>query len=164
MNGELLTGTARFVFVNIINNYTGKNGRVRMWRGGLRSSLSVAAPFVWRCLNSRTITPFPHPPHRTGHADFPHPALGQGSMPLHTEGHAQLPDPHTGLCFPGVHQSSVQHITANVTTWARIGFPNRNPGSSFASACGAFRSACTHYRSFLGLPQSPVRCHFQYPS
>jgi len=42
-----------------------------MWRGGLRCSLSVAAPFVWRCLNSRTITPFPHPPHRTGHADFP---------------------------------------------------------------------------------------------
>ena len=30
-----------------------------MWRDGLRSSLSVAAPFVWRCLNSRTITPFP---------------------------------------------------------------------------------------------------------
>jgi len=33
-----------------------------MWRGGLRYSLSVAAPFVWRCLNSRTISPFPHPP------------------------------------------------------------------------------------------------------
>ena len=24
-----------------------------MWRGGLRFSLSVTAPFVWRCLNSR---------------------------------------------------------------------------------------------------------------
>src|SRR5208282_3176887 len=24
-------------------------------------------------------TPFPHPAHRTGQADFPHPALGQGS-------------------------------------------------------------------------------------
>ena len=23
-------------------------------------------------------TPFPHPAHRTGQADFPHPALGQG--------------------------------------------------------------------------------------
>ena len=46
-------------------------GRVKMWRGGLRFSLSVAAPFVWRCLNSCTITPFPHPPHRTGQADFP---------------------------------------------------------------------------------------------
>ena len=29
-----------------------------MWRGGLRCSLSVAASFVWRCLNSETITPF----------------------------------------------------------------------------------------------------------
>ena len=27
-------------------------GRVEMWRGGLRYSLAVAAPFVWRCLNS----------------------------------------------------------------------------------------------------------------
>ena len=61
-----------------------------MWRGGLRCSLSVAAPFVWRCLNSFTITPFPHPPHRTGHADFPHPALGQDIMPLHTKGHTQF--------------------------------------------------------------------------
>src|ERR1700730_346097 len=25
-------------------------GRVGMWRGGLRSTMSVAAPFVWRCL------------------------------------------------------------------------------------------------------------------
>ncbi len=43
----------------------------------LGSTLSVAAPFVWRCPSSRSITPFPHPAHRTGHADFPHPALGQ---------------------------------------------------------------------------------------
>jgi hypothetical protein len=39
--------------------------------------MSVAAPFVWRCLSSSTIAPFPHPAHRTGQADFPHPALGQ---------------------------------------------------------------------------------------
>ena len=36
--------------------------RVEMWRGGLRFGLSVAASFVWRCLTSRPITPFPHPP------------------------------------------------------------------------------------------------------
>ncbi len=54
-------------------------GRVRMWRGGLRYSLSVTAPFVWRCLISRTVTPFPHPPHRTGRALLTHPALGQDS-------------------------------------------------------------------------------------
>ena len=26
-------------------------GRVGMWRGGVRSTMSVAAPFVWRCLS-----------------------------------------------------------------------------------------------------------------
>ena len=59
-------------------------GRVEMWRGGLRFCLSVAAPFVWRCLNSLTITPFPHPAHQTGHADFPHPAFGQNITPSPT--------------------------------------------------------------------------------
>src|SRR6266853_2900899 len=48
-----------------------------MWRGGGRWNISVAAPFVWRCLNGSTIAPFPHPAHRTRQADFPHPALGQ---------------------------------------------------------------------------------------
>src|SRR5260370_32691322 len=28
------------------------------------------------------LTPFPHPAHRTGRADFPHPALGQDLTPL----------------------------------------------------------------------------------
>ena len=48
-----------------------------MWRGGCRSNISVSASFVWRCLSGATMTPFPHPSHRTGHEDFPHPALGQ---------------------------------------------------------------------------------------
>ena len=43
-------------------------GRVEMWRGGSRFSISVAAPFVWRCLTSLAIAPFPHPAHRTGQA------------------------------------------------------------------------------------------------
>src|SRR6202165_3650213 len=43
----------------------------------LGSSISVAAPFVRRCLTSSTMSPFSHPVHRTGQADFPHPALGQ---------------------------------------------------------------------------------------
>jgi len=55
-------------------------GRVEMWRGGDRFGLSVAAPFVWRCPSTRAVAPFPHPAHRTGQADFPHPALGQDSM------------------------------------------------------------------------------------
>ena len=52
-----------------------------MWRGGRRFSLSVAASFVWRCPSNCTVTPFPHPAHRTGLADLPHPALGQDLTP-----------------------------------------------------------------------------------
>ena len=42
-----------------------------MWRGGCRSNISVAAPFVWRCLTGSALAPFPHPAHRTWRADFP---------------------------------------------------------------------------------------------
>jgi hypothetical protein len=77
-------------------------GRVRVWRGGLRFGLSVSAPFVWRCLTSRTITPFPHPPHRTGHAELPHPALGQDTH-LRTRKVRHRPTDHrTGPCYPSV--------------------------------------------------------------
>jgi len=40
-------------------------GRVGMWRGGFRLNRSVAASFVWRCLNGSAVTPFPHSAHRT---------------------------------------------------------------------------------------------------
>src|ERR1700687_2271783 len=53
-----------------------------MWRGGCRLNMSVAASFDWRCLSGSTMAPFPHPAHRTGQADFPHPALGQDFTPL----------------------------------------------------------------------------------
>jgi hypothetical protein len=46
-----------------------------------------AAPFVWRCLRSSPMAPFPHPAHRTGRADFRHPALGQDITPSPTAGH-----------------------------------------------------------------------------
>ena len=49
----------------------------RCGAAALRSNISVSASFVWRCLSVSTMTSFPHPAHRTGHADFPHPALGQ---------------------------------------------------------------------------------------
>ncbi len=74
---------------NICEGYRGTIGRVGMWRGGDRIGLSVSASLVWRCLNSRAITPFPHPAHRTGRADFPHPALGQDFTPSPTARHAQ---------------------------------------------------------------------------
>ena len=63
--------------------------RVEMWRGGCRSNISVSASFVWRCLSGATMTPFPHPSHRTGHEDFPHPALGQDFTPSPTARRAQ---------------------------------------------------------------------------
>jgi hypothetical protein len=56
-------------------------GRVEVWRGDVRLSMSVSAPFVWRCLSGSTMAPFPHPAHRTGRADFLHPALGQDLTP-----------------------------------------------------------------------------------
>jgi hypothetical protein len=48
-----------------------------------------SAPFVWRCLTGSDVAPFPHPAHRTGHADRPHPALGQDLTPSPTTGRAQ---------------------------------------------------------------------------
>src|SRR3954464_12915388 len=63
--------------------------RVEMWRGGGRLGISVSAPFVWRCLTGATLAPFPHPAHRTGQADLPHPALGQDVTPSPTTGRAQ---------------------------------------------------------------------------
>src|SRR3990167_2138586 len=75
-----------------------------MWHGDVRRRLSVAASFVWRCLNSVTMVPFPHPAHRTEHADLLHSALGQDFMPLPTAGgvHASEGTPAliagTGIC------------------------------------------------------------------
>src|SRR6476659_6729818 len=63
--------------------------RVEVWRGDVRLSMSVAALFVWRCLNGSAVAPFPHPAHRTGQADLPHPALGQDVTPSPTTGRAQ---------------------------------------------------------------------------
>ena len=45
-------------------NPTAGVGRVGVWRGGFRLSMSVSAPFVWRCLSGSAVAPFPHPPHR----------------------------------------------------------------------------------------------------
>src|SRR5208282_2767110 len=59
-------------------------GRVGVWRGGVRLGISVPAPFVWRCLSGSAVAPFPHPSHRTGRADCPHPALGQDVTPSST--------------------------------------------------------------------------------
>ena len=118
-------------------------GRVGMWRGGGRIGLSVSAPFVWRCLNSRALTPFPHPAHRTGRALLTHPALGQDITPSHTEGHEQPSDQPPGPWYPSVLRSTRLLVTATATTWGDSCSLDQRPGSPFASACGAFRSSHT---------------------
>src|SRR4029453_16379312 len=60
--------------------------RVEIRRGGSRFGLSVAAPFVWRCPSNLAVAPFPHPAHRTGRADRPHPPPGHDFTPSHTPG------------------------------------------------------------------------------
>jgi|WetSurMetagenome_2_1015567.scaffolds.fasta_scaffold295221_1 hypothetical protein len=59
-------------------------GRVGSGAVAVGLACLLSAPFVWRCPSSLTITPFPHPSHRTGHADFPHPALGLDITPSPT--------------------------------------------------------------------------------
>ena len=59
--------------VTQIGHYLWSRDVARWFRYGL----SVAGPFVSRCLTSLTMLPFPHPAHRTGWADFPLPALGE---------------------------------------------------------------------------------------
>src|SRR5881409_3398861 len=65
-------------------------GRVGMWRGDCRSNISVAAPFVWRCLTGSTMAPFPHPAHRTGQADLSGSSAIAGFCPHRTH-RAALP-------------------------------------------------------------------------
>src|SRR6478752_4093951 len=81
-------------------------GRVEMWRGSSRFGLSVAASFVRRCPNNLALTPFPHPARRTGHADLPHPALGQDITPSYTAGSQ-----------PGTSQTHETEVPVEVLGW-----------------------------------------------
>jgi len=78
-------------------------GRVEMWRGSSRQRISGSTPFVWWCLTSVTVTPFPHPAHRTGRADFPHPALFQNIKPSHSNGRRL---PARGVSIPDAHRGT----------------------------------------------------------
>jgi len=124
-------------------------GRVEMWRGGVRFGLSVAASFVWRCPSNLTMTPFPHPAHRTGHADFPHPALGQDTYLRTRKIIHSSPAHRIELCNSSVHRTRVPRRTANATTWVGIRCPDKSPDAFFASACGTCRSS----RTFTEFPR-----------
>ncbi len=108
---------------------TAENGRVEMWRGGVRLSLSVAASFGWRCLNSLTITPFPHPAHRTGHADLPHPALGQDTCLCTRKVMRSSPDPPHRAVLPrraptvrSAHNRQCHHLGGHSLPGSQSGF------------------------------------------
>ena len=101
--------------------------RVGMWRGSLRPGLSVSAPFVWRCLSSQAVAPFPHPAHRTGRADFPHPALGQDIMPSPTAGYGfGLANGSVPVVYGGTDPGSATTLSpepyvSRITTGAAVG-------------------------------------------
>jgi transposase len=71
-------------------------GRVEMWRGCGRPSISVSAPFVWRCLTNSTLAPSPHPARQTGRADFPHPAFSRPVKPSLSAGRHVAPERYRG--------------------------------------------------------------------
>jgi hypothetical protein len=56
-----------------------ENGRVERWRGGVGFDIILFRGFPGCVSIVACRAPFPPPAHRTGRADFPHPALGQGS-------------------------------------------------------------------------------------
>ena len=119
----------------------GAIGRVEMWRGGSRVGLSVAAPFVWRCPDNLAVAPFPHPAHRTGRADLPHPALGQDACFRPRKVALCLIEQQQGPCVPACNSHGRAVTTADATTWADIRFPDQGPSSSFTSACDAGRGS-----------------------
>jgi hypothetical protein len=54
-------------------------------------------------ISGSTAAPFPHPAHRTGRADRPHPALGQDLTPSSTDGIKPLrPPPYGEMCISHV--------------------------------------------------------------
>ena len=82
-------------------------GRVEMWRGGRRVRLSVSTPFVRWCPSSVALALFPHPAHRTGRADFPHPALFQHIKPSRSHGRCSSA---AGGSIPRFHRGTGRSI------------------------------------------------------
>jgi transposase len=64
------------------------SGRVEKWRGRFRSKFVFSVCPLFRLWVPQYLNhaPFPLPAHRTGRADFPHPALTQNFMPSRSTG------------------------------------------------------------------------------
>ena len=127
-----------------------------MWRGSGRFCLSVSAPFVWRCPNSRNLNLVSTPlsSNRTGGA------TASGSRTRHqTFVHGRSYPTGQAIVrarFNSTRTRSPQ--TCHNREHHRLGddrFPDKCPGSSFTSACGAFRSS----RNLNGVYRvSPISC------
>src|SRR6516162_5919083 len=143
-----------------------------MWRGGGRLGGSVAAPFVWRCPSTPAMAPFPHPAHRTGRADLPHPALGQditlahatpSAVPEHFAKFDRLPNLRV-LTASGVGPELRPLSSTGVTRLPRYYRPLRHPKAPDPSLTGDRLLILKHA---LGLPvlraSSWCTCCRQYP-
>ena len=92
------------------------DGRVEVWRGDVRLSMSVSAPFVWRCLRwlSRGSS-FPHPAHLVEPDVQISRTSGSRDKDLHAiirvlRRHRQLLEHHVELIgFPNLHVS-LRHV------------------------------------------------------
>jgi transposase len=105
-------------------------GRVEMWRGGRRSGLSVAAPFVWRCPSTLAVAPFPHPPRRTGRADFPHPALFRRIKPSRSSGRVRTA---AGVSAPTFRRGTDRDIGGTPFPACRCAFAARFADAALCS-------------------------------
>ncbi len=136
-------------------------GRVEMWRGGVRSGLSVAAPFVWRCprnpdhnsvstpRSSNRTCRSPASGSRTRHHTFAH---GRSRALDRSTARAGLPQ--RILVDSIARNRQCHHLAATVTPWTNSQIlPSLRHAAPFATLA--------HLRSSIGLPQSPVLRHFQ---
>jgi hypothetical protein len=133
-----------------------------------------SAPFVWRCLTGPPLARFPHPAHRTGHADLPHPALGQDFTPLLSRATpSAVSEPSSELIGCPISRSLTTYCvclelrslpSASVTRLQRYCEPLRHPRAPGLSLAGV-RLVFPGYA--LGLPVLPAlslcTCCRHYP-
>jgi hypothetical protein len=93
-----------------------------LWSRGVarwfRLSLSVADPFVCRCLTNSAMLPFPHPAHRTGRADLPHLVFSRPAQRLLTLRPARSPSRLATLCTRGFSSLVASTAALIATGWS----------------------------------------------
>jgi hypothetical protein len=116
-----------------------------------RSGQSVPAPFVWRCLTSPTMVEAPVPPHRTGCAVLPHPAL---RSPSAAGMRSEQPAWHGGLAATGPRPITTGVAALRQSPWACTvsGAVKVRP---LPSAEVMLSSPCQRYYGPLRLPARP---------